>query len=157
MRRILGPAVVVLVTLAALLWLHPHPPQPAAPPAATPRASHPSTLPPPPTQTPTPTNPTAPPPPPPAPRGRAPAVPQPPPPPPQPATPRPPRALRGRALAVAWLTGYLTRSSRDDGTWIAAIADLSTPNLVQQLKEAGPDNVGLYQLTAWRVATITPY
>ena len=35
--------------------------------------------------------------------------------------------LTGRKLAVAWLRGYLTRSSRSDERWESAIADLSTP------------------------------
>lgn len=70
-------------------------------------------------------------------------------------TPRPsaPR-LQGRDLAVAWLQGYLTRSSRDDDRWESAIADLSSPGLVAELRESGPDWVGLNQLDSWRVARI---
>lgn len=62
--------------------------------------------------------------------------------------------LQGRDLAVAWLQGYLTRSSRDDDRWESAIVDLSSPELVAELHDSGPDWVGLDQLDFWRVATI---
>ena len=69
----------------------------------------------------------------------------------------PVRSLQGRALATAWLSGYLTRSSRDDDRWESAIADLSTPELVDELREAGPDMVGLDQFSSWRVTRITAF
>lgn len=67
------------------------------------------------------------------------------------------RSLQGRDLAVAWLRGYLTRSSREDDRWEAAIADLSSPELVAELQESGPDRVGFDQLRSWKVAKIEPY
>lgn len=67
------------------------------------------------------------------------------------------RPLQGRDLAVAWLRGYLTRTSREDDRWEAAIAEFSTPELVDELREYGPDSVGLDELTSWRVAKIKPY
>lgn len=69
----------------------------------------------------------------------------------------PGRSLQGRDLALAWLRGYLTRSSHDDGGWETAIADLSTPDLVEKLQEDGPDSVGLHELSSWRVAAIKAY
>ena len=58
---------------------------------------------------------------------------------------------------MAWLRGYLTRSSREDDRWEAAIADLSSPELVAELQESGPDRVGFDQLESWKVAKIEPY
>lgn len=58
---------------------------------------------------------------------------------------------------MAWLRGYLTRSSRDDNRWEFAIADLSSPELVAELAEAGPDGVGLDRLTSWRVTKVEAY
>lgn len=70
---------------------------------------------------------------------------------------RVPRVLTGRPLATAWLTGYLTRSSRDDPRWGAAIADITDPDLLATLESQGPDSVGLYRLTSWRVTAVDPY
>lgn len=55
---------------------------------------------------------------------------------------------------MAWLRGYLTRSSRDDNRWRVAIADLSSPELVAELAETGPDAVGLDRLTSWKVTKV---
>jgi hypothetical protein len=70
---------------------------------------------------------------------------------------RPARVLSGRALATAWLTGYLNRSSRDDARWVDAIRDITDPDLLSQLQSSGPDAVGLFGLNSWRVTAITPY
>lgn len=70
-------------------------------------------------------------------------------------TPR--RSLQGRDLSLAWLRGYLTRSNREDDRWESAIADLSTPGLVEELQEDGPDGVGLDHLSRWLVTTIKAY
>lgn len=69
---------------------------------------------------------------------------------------RPVRRLQGRDLATVWLTGFLTRSSRDDDRWVDAVRDLTTPELLQQLASAGPAYVGLEELDSWRVARIVP-
>ena len=66
------------------------------------------------------------------------------------------RSLHGRGLATAWLTGYLTRSSRSDDGWVAAVRDLTAPDLLQQLTSAGPEVVGLEKLDSWRVDLIVP-
>lgn len=71
-------------------------------------------------------------------------------------TARPVRRLRGRELATVWLTGFLTRSSRDDDRWVDAVRDLTTPELLQQLASAGPAYVGLEDFSSWRVARIVP-
>lgn len=55
-----------------------------------------------------------------------------------------------------WLTGFLTRSSRDDDRWADAVQDLTTPELLQQLASAGPAYVGLEDLSSWRVVRIVP-
>lgn len=66
--------------------------------------------------------------------------------------------LEGEALAHAWIKGYLTRpDGRDDPRWKEAIADITTPELLQQLDDEGPDAVGLWNLDHWRVARIKPY
>ena len=62
------------------------------------------------------------------------------------------RSLQG--LAVAWLHGYLTRSSRDEDRWEAATADLSSPELLAELRESRPNSVGLDPFSSWRVAKI---
>lgn len=72
-------------------------------------------------------------------------------------TPTSPAGRPDRALAASWLTGYLTRVNRDDASWQDAIAPLTTPDLVDQLALAGPDAVGLDQLTRWQVTKIAPY
>ena len=64
------------------------------------------------------------------------------------------RSLQGRDLAVAWLHGYLTRSSRDDDRWEAAIADLSSPELLVELRKSGPNSVGLDPLSSWEVTKV---
>ena len=63
----------------------------------------------------------------------------------------------GPALADAWLRAYLTRDNRDDDRWQAPTAELSTPELLEQLKEAGPDPVGLDQLSQWHVTQVEPW
>lgn len=65
--------------------------------------------------------------------------------------------LRGRDLAAAWLTGYLTRSDRSDERWVPAIRDLTTPELLETLQEEGPTAVGLDQLASWQVTRIAPF
>lgn len=64
------------------------------------------------------------------------------------------RSLQGRDLAVAWLRGYLTRSSRDDDRWEAAIADLSSAELLAELRQSGPNSVGLDPSSSWRVTKV---
>ncbi len=71
-------------------------------------------------------------------------------------TVRPVRRLHGRELAKVWLTGFLTRSSRDDDRWVDAVRDLTTPELLQQLASAGPAYVGLEDLSSWRVVRVVP-
>lgn len=61
-----------------------------------------------------------------------------------------------RGLAVAWLRGYLTRSSRDDDRWESAIANLSSPELVDELRKSGPDSVGADALSSWQVVDVEP-
>lgn len=142
MRKALGPLVLLLAAAAALIWLRPTPPGPTslAPTltaAPTPSSRQPSPAPSPsetaslspPTETPTPT--------------------------PTP-TPRS-EQLHGRALAVTWLSGYLNRSDPDDDDWSQSISSLTTPELMEQLKALGPDNVGLTQLKSWRVTKVTGY
>lgn len=81
------------------------------------------------------------------------------------ATPRPKPArssasdppLQGRALAVAWLRGYLTRADRTDERWVSAVRDLTAPELLQTLQVEGPNVVGLDHLGSWRVARIAPF
>lgn len=143
MRRTLGPLILVAIALAGLIWLRPHhppsPPSPPSPPAATTSAPSirpavtvpPSTLTPRPESAPPATSSTA-------------------------AT-TPSHALRGRPLAEAWLTGYLTRSNRDDNRWVDPVRPLSSPELVAELEDLGPDAVGLDRLTSWRVAKIEAY
>lgn len=67
------------------------------------------------------------------------------------------RPLPGKDLAGAWLTGYLTRSARSDERWVAAVQDLTTPELLETLQVEGPSAVGLDQLASWRVARIAPF
>lgn len=69
----------------------------------------------------------------------------------------PARALSGPALATAWLTGYLNRSTRDDGRWVEVIRDITDPDLLNQLQSSGSDAVGLLGLQSWRVTAVTPY
>ena len=69
---------------------------------------------------------------------------------------RPVRRLQGRELATVWLTGFLSRSSRDDDRWVDAVRDLTTPELLQQLVSAGPAYLGLEDLSSWRVVRIAP-
>lgn len=64
---------------------------------------------------------------------------------------------RGGALARAWLTGYLSRATRDEMSWVDAVAPLSTPELVTDLRSAGPDLVGLEQLDRWQVTKVEPF
>ena len=71
-------------------------------------------------------------------------------------TVRPIRRLQGRELARVWLTGFLTRSNRDDDRWVDAVRDLTTPELLQQLASAGPAYLGLEDLSSWRVVRIVP-
>ncbi|HET9873165.1 MAG TPA: hypothetical protein VFP89_11310 [Propionibacteriaceae bacterium] len=65
--------------------------------------------------------------------------------------------MRGRNLAAAWLTGYLTRSNRSDERWVPAIRDLATPDLLETLQAEGPTAVGLDELGSWRVARVVPF
>lgn len=66
------------------------------------------------------------------------------------------RVLSGEALAKAWLAGYLDRSSRDDDSWSAAIADITDPQLLTALEAEGPDAVGLFKFQSWRVTQVRP-
>ena len=140
MRKILGPTVLIAAALVGLIWLRPHQPptQPAdvattsATAAPTGTSGRPSA------QPVTDSLPVA---------GTPTAA----------ASPASTRTLQGRALAQAWLTGYLTRSSRTDDRWAAAIKDLSTPDLIAQLRRTDPDSVGLDQLDSWRVTKVEPY
>lgn len=66
-------------------------------------------------------------------------------------------SLRGGALARAWLTGYLSRATRDDTSWVDAVTPLSAPELITHLRSAGPDFVGLDQLSSWRVIKVELY
>ena len=65
-------------------------------------------------------------------------------------------SVSGKSLAGAWLRGFLTRSDRNDPRWESAIASLSDPDLVAQLRAQGPDSIGLTALTSWRVTKISP-
>jgi len=80
-------------------------------------------------------------------------------PPPLPSPTRTPsaRSLEGRQLATAWLTGFLTRSSRDDVAWSDTIRDITDPDLLADLQLQGPDAVGLLKLKSWRVTAVTPF
>lgn len=42
-------------------------------------------------------------------------------------------------------------------SWVDAVAPLSTPELVTDLRSAGPDLVGLEQLGRWQVTKVEPY
>lgn len=76
---------------------------------------------------------------------------------PTPAAPAASPAMHAdKALATRWLTGYLTRSNRDDTAWQTAIAPLTTQQLVDELTAAGPDAVGLDQLSRWQVVKVAP-
>lgn len=74
-----------------------------------------------------------------------------------PATESPSSLLQGTALARAWLIAFLSRPERDDPGWASAIAPITTPELVTNLRTAGPDLVGLDQLSSWRVIKVEPY
>lgn len=142
MRRTLGPLLLIALALLSLLWLRPHHP-PSAEPAtssATPSTDAATTVP---STTPTPVAATA------TPSTGPKTTTRP--------TPAAPRPLSGRPLAEAWLTGYLTRSSRDDTRWVQAVTPLTTSELVADLQASGPDAVGLTRLTSWRVTKIQPY
>lgn len=73
------------------------------------------------------------------------------------ASPQSSAPKNGAALAEAWLRAYLTRDNRDDDRWQTPTAELSTPELLEQLKEAGPDPVGLDQLSQWHVTQVEPW
>lgn len=65
------------------------------------------------------------------------------------------RQLAGQELADTWLRDYLTRPDRDDTAWTDKIADLTTPELMDELEQRGPDLVGLTRLQgAWKIGTI---
>lgn len=147
MRRVLVPLVLLVAATGALLWLRPSPPDttslaptitvaPSFTPLPAPTVS--SRQPPsatsssktastPPSTDPSPTPP-----------GRQ-------------------QRLHGQALAVTWLNGYLNRADREDDGWSQAISNLTTPELLEQLKVLGPDYVGLPQLKSWRVSKVTKY
>lgn len=151
MRRFFGPLVLLAAAAAALLWLRPAPPDPAPVVPAVTAAPTFTALP---TLTAAPTVSSDQPPPATSPPGTASAsLPTGP---PSMATPRPQR-LHGRVLAVTWLNGYLNRSDQDEDGWSQAISSLTTPELLEQLKVLGPDNVGLPQLKSWRVTKVTGY
>ena len=130
MRRLIGVVVLVggLAVVAALLTLQPQP-GPSGPPASAPAPSKVTT-----TAEAT------------APSGKLQAS-------PQSSAPK----NDGPALAEAWLRAYLTRDNRDDDRWQTPTAELSTPELLEQLKEAGPDPVGLDQLSQWHVTQVEPW
>ena len=67
------------------------------------------------------------------------------------------RQMQGEDLAAAWLTGFLTRSDREDEGWVMAVRDLTTPALLENLEAQGPSAVGLDRLGSWRVARIVPF
>jgi len=66
-------------------------------------------------------------------------------------------ALNGQALARAWLAAFLTRATRDDTSWADAVTPLCTPELLVDLRTAGPDLVGLNGLSTWRVTKVEPF
>lgn len=137
MRKMLGPLLLIVIILAGLTWLRFHHQAPALPQtsAVTPSAG-PTTAPPikvTSIQTSTPPTPT-----------------------PSISATRP-RPLAGRPLAAAWLTGYLTRSSRSDNRWVAAVTRFTSRELLYDLEASGPEAVGLDQLTSWRVVKVEPY
>lgn len=70
---------------------------------------------------------------------------------------RPEQRLAGGSLARAWLTAYLSRATRSDEAWAEAIAPLSTPDLVSDLRSAGPELVGLEGFGSWRVTGVRRY
>jgi len=63
-------------------------------------------------------------------------------------------SLSGDSLARAWLQAFLTRDDRNDDRWVASVALLSESSVVDELRTAGPDAVGLQQLTSWRVERV---
>ena len=69
----------------------------------------------------------------------------------------PSRALSKDKLGKAWLTGFLTRTDRTDDSWSTTIADITTPDLLTRLDDAGPDYVGFYKLDSWKVKAISRY
>jgi len=64
--------------------------------------------------------------------------------------------LSGDLLAKAWLRAFLTRDDRYDDRWVVSVALLSESDVVDDLRAAGPDAVGLQQLTSWRVERVDP-
>ena len=134
-----GIVLLVAAVAAALIWLRPTPPGPTSPAPTLTAALTPSSRQPAPATSPSETASLS------TPTGTP--------------TTTPPRSkqLHGRALAAAWLNGYLNRSDRDDEDWSREISNITTPELVEQLKALGPDNVGLPELKSWRVTKITGY
>lgn len=63
-------------------------------------------------------------------------------------------SLSGDALARAWVRAFLTRDNRNDDGWIGSVAALSTSDVVDELRAAGPDAVGLERLSSWRVERV---
>lgn len=71
-------------------------------------------------------------------------------------TPAPTRALSGDELATSWLRAYLTRPTPADTSWTAAVAGISDPALVEQLRSAGPTKLGLPTWGPWQVTDLRP-
>lgn len=65
-------------------------------------------------------------------------------------------STQGKELATAWLTGFLTRSDPTDARWVAAVQDLTTPELMSDLQADGPSAIGLDGLASWRVGRMAP-
>ena len=68
----------------------------------------------------------------------------------------PAACLEGDALARAWLTSFLTRRDRNDVGWTSLTGPFSSSRLVDELRRAGPEAVGLKSLTSWRVVRVEP-
>jgi hypothetical protein len=56
----------------------------------------------------------------------------------------------GADLAKTFLTGLLTRSSRDDDNWQQAVQPYTTPELIEHLKTLGADGIGFEELSSWQ-------
>lgn len=68
-----------------------------------------------------------------------------------------PTNLSGDELGRAWITGFLTRSTPEDGHWQEAIEPLSTPELIETLADEGTDSLAIGLSGPWAVTKIKSY
>lgn len=66
------------------------------------------------------------------------------------------RSLQGEDLAIAWLTGFLTRSDPADERWVDAVRELTTPDLLKAVRARGPHAFGMDRVVPCRVVRIVP-